>query len=90
MADTTPSRDGCFPLSGQASIGVGALLLCFGLLAGAGSDYRFAAMGKALAPWKSALVFALALIGRAPRPGSCRSMSGCRRRMPPLRATSQR
>jgi formate hydrogenlyase subunit 3/multisubunit Na+/H+ antiporter MnhD subunit len=53
----------------MASIGVAALLICFGLLAGAGGDYRFAAMGATLDPGKSALVFVLALIGAGSKAG---------------------
>ncbi len=54
----------------MASIGVGALLLAFGLLAGGSGDYAFAAMrGTALGPWRSGLFFALALIGAGSKAG---------------------
>ena len=54
----------------MASIGVGALLLAFGLLAGGSGDYAFAAMrGTSLGPWKSGMFFALALIGAGSKAG---------------------
>ncbi len=63
------TRNAAFLYLVMASIGVGALLLCFGLLAGTGGDYSFAAMGKTLEPWKSTLVFFLALIGAGSKAG---------------------
>jgi len=54
----------------MASIGVGALLLGFGLLAGGSGNFAFAALrGAAHDPWKSGLFFALALIGAGSKAG---------------------
>jgi hydrogenase-4 component B len=54
----------------MASFGVGALLLAFGLLSGETGDYAFEALrGQSLAPWKSGLLFALALVGAGSKAG---------------------
>jgi hydrogenase-4 component B len=54
----------------MASFGVGALLLDFGLLSAGGGDYAFDSMRHAaFTPWKSGLVFALALVGAGSKAG---------------------
>ena len=54
----------------MASFGVGALLLAFGLISGGTGDYAFDALrGATLAPWKSGLFFALAVIGAGSKAG---------------------
>ncbi|MGO8916043.1 MAG: hydrogenase 4 subunit B [Stellaceae bacterium] len=64
------TRNAAFLYLVMASIGVGALLLAFGLLAGGSGDFAFAALrGAALGPWKSGLFFALALIGTGSKAG---------------------
>jgi formate hydrogenlyase subunit 3/multisubunit Na+/H+ antiporter MnhD subunit len=66
----TETRNAAFLYLVMASIGVGSLLLAFGLLAGGGGDYAFSAMrGATLAPWKSGLFFALAIIGTGSKAG---------------------
>ncbi len=64
------TRSAAFLYLVMASIGVGALLLGFGLLAGGSGDFAFAALrGAALGPWKSGLFFALAVIGTGSKAG---------------------
>ena len=54
----------------MANFGVGMLLLAFGLLSGGSGDYAFAALrGAALPPWKSALLYALTLLGAGSKAG---------------------
>jgi formate hydrogenlyase subunit 3/multisubunit Na+/H+ antiporter MnhD subunit len=54
----------------MASFGGAALLLCFGLMAGAAGSYGFEAMrGATTAPLLAALAFALALIGAGSKAG---------------------
>ena len=64
------TRSAAFLYLVMASLGVGALLLAFGLLSGGSGDYAFAAMrGAALGPWKSGLFFVLAIIGAGSKAG---------------------
>ena len=64
------TRNAAFLYLVMASIGVGALLLGFGLLAGGSGDFAFAALrGATLGPWKSGIFFALALIGTGSKAG---------------------
>lgn len=64
------TRNAAFLYLVMASIGVGALLLAFGLLAGDGGDYAFEAMRHAAhGPWKSGIFFALAVIGAGSKAG---------------------
>jgi hydrogenase-4 component B len=66
----TETRNAAFLYLVMASLGVGALLLAFGLLAGGQGDYSFAAMrGAALDPWRSGLCFVLILIGTGSKAG---------------------
>ena len=66
-ADT---RDAAFLYLVMASVGVGALLLAFGLLAGANGGYAFAALrGTTLDGWKGGIFFALAVIGAGSKAG---------------------
>jgi hydrogenase-4 component B len=64
------TRSAAFLYLVMASIGVGALLLAFGLLAGDAGSYAFDAMRQAApGPWKSGLFFALAVIGAGSKAG---------------------
>jgi hydrogenase-4 component B len=64
------TRSAAFLYLVMASIGVGALLLAFGLKAGEGGDYAFATMRiTELAPWKSGVFFVLAMIGAGSKAG---------------------
>jgi hydrogenase-4 component B len=64
------TRNAAFLYLVMASLGVGSLLLAFGLLAGSGGDYTFAGMRAAApGPWKSGLFFALAIIGTGSKAG---------------------
>jgi hydrogenase-4 component B len=64
------TRDAAFLYIVMASIGVGALLLAFGLIAGGEGGYAFETMRHAtLGPWKSGLFFALAVIGTGSKAG---------------------
>ena len=54
----------------MASIGTGALLLAFGLMAGGANSYAFSALRDAhLGPARTSLVFALALVGTGSKAG---------------------
>jgi hydrogenase-4 component B len=54
----------------MASFGTLALLMAFGLLAGAAGDYSFSAIREAARePWKSGLVLTLALVGAGSKAG---------------------
>lgn len=61
---------GAFLYLVMASLGTGALLLAFGLLSGGVGSYAFADIrGAALGPAKSAMLFALVLIGAGSKAG---------------------
>ena len=76
----------------MASFGTLALLLTFGLLAGPDGGYAFAAMRAAHPSGiaRRAGADPRAASAPAPRPASCRCMSGCRSRIRRRRATSRR
>ena len=75
----------------MASFGTLALLLAFGLLAGADGGYPSTRSApRTPPPAIAALVLALVLSAPARRPASCRCMSGCRSRIRQRRATSRR
>jgi hydrogenase-4 component B len=64
------TRDAAFLYLVMASIGVGALLLAFGLIAGGEGDYAFETMRHTtLGPWKGGIFFALAVIGAGSKAG---------------------
>jgi hydrogenase-4 component B len=75
----------------MASFGTLALLLAFGLLAGADGGYTFARSARRVCTRRlAALVLALVLLGAGSKAGSCRCTSGCRSPIRPRRATSRR
>ncbi len=73
----------------MAAIGTVALLFAFGGMAGSSGGYAFDSIrAHHLTPFVSALVLAAALSERARKPASCRSMRGCRSRIPQRQAMS--
>jgi formate hydrogenlyase subunit 3/multisubunit Na+/H+ antiporter MnhD subunit len=75
----------------MASFGTLALLIAFGLLAGADGAYAFSAIRDSHpSAAVAALVLILVLMAPDPRPVSCRCTPGCRSPIPPRQATSPR